>query len=152
MRRSLLWGHDQAVLDFVGARAPLERPLWRDVYGAIGILRQDGLLIGGVVLSDYKPAFGTLELSAVGISSHLLDTRLVRQIGAFAFGQLGTFRIFARTSDRNKRAKACLRGLGFVNEGVKAHFYGRGSHASEWRVIRPEWETKWGRIELQKAA
>lgn len=126
--------------------------MWRDFYAAVGILRMDGSLVGGVVFSEYKPQFGTMELSAAGVSSHLFDTRMVRELGAFAFGQLNTIRISARTCDSNERAKALLRGLGFKNEGVKVHFYGRGRHASDWRVIRPEWEKKWGGVPLQKAA
>lgn len=153
MKRALLFGHDQAVLDFVAARAPIERPVWRDVAAAVGILREDGGLIGGVVFSDWRPTFATCELSVAGASSLLVSTQMVRELGAFAFGQLGLFRIFARTSDRNKRAERALLALGFKMEGKKGHYYGRGHAASDWRIIRPEWEMRWGPIKaLQKAA
>lgn len=153
MNRRLLFGHDQVVLDFVAERAPIERPTWRDVACAVGILRGDGALIGGVVFSEYRPNFATCEISVAGASSLLASTQIVRELGALAFGQLGSYRIFARTSDRNDRAKRALRGLGFKQEGIKVHFFGRGHHAADWRVIRPEFETRWGSIEaLQKAA
>ena len=152
MKRLLLWGHDQAVLDFVADRAPIERPTWRDVAAAVGILREDGALIGGVVLAEYRPEFSRCELSVAGVSSLLVDTRCVQELGAFAFGQLSNFRIFARTSDRNERAKRALKALGFKQEGVWVHWYGRGHHASNWRIIRPEWEARWGSIETRKAA
>lgn len=153
MKRRLLYGHTDAVLAFVADRAPIERPAWRDVAAAVGILREDGGLIGGVVFSDWRPDFATCEISVCGASSLLVDTRCVRELGALAFGQLALFRIFARTSFRNDRAKRALTRLGFKMEGTKVHHYGRGHHAADWRVIRPEWETRWGPIEaLQKAA
>ena len=150
MKRSLLWGHTDAVLDFVGKRAPIERPVWRDVAAAVGILRADGLLIGGVVFAEYRPDFGTSEFSAAAISSLVADTRIVRELGAFAFGQLALYRLFARTSTRNERAKRALAGLGFKAEGIKAHFWGQGRHAADYRLLRPEFEERWGRI--RKAA
>lgn len=153
MKRVLLFGHDQAVLEFVASRAPVERPVWRDVAAAVGILRGDGFLVCGVVFSDWRPTFATCELSVAGASSFLASTEIVRQLGAFAFRQLGCYRIFARTSDRNERAKHALRGLGFRMEGISVHHYGRGHHASNWRTILPEWEAKWGSTQaLQKAA
>lgn len=152
MRRALLWGHDQAVLEFVAARSTLERPEWRGVAAAIGILRGDGGLIGGVVFSDWRPNFATCELSVVGASSLLVSTQMVRELGAFAFGQLDCYRIFARTSVRNRRAELALKALGFKMEGTKVHHYGRGHHASDWRVIRPEWEARWSQEAQQKAA
>lgn len=153
MKRTLLWGHTQAVLDFVASRAPIERPVWRDVAAAVGILRGDGALIGGVVFADYRPEFSRCELSVAGVSCLLASTRMVKDLGSFAFGQLGCNRIFARTSDQNFRAKRALHALGFKSEGIKVHHFGPGIHASDWRAIRREWEKKWGPIEaLQKAA
>lgn len=153
VKRRLLYGHDQVVLDFVADRAPIERPVWRDVAAAIGILRDDGALIGGVVISEYSPQFARAELSVAVIGSYAASTQIVREIGSLAFGQLAIFRLFARTSDRNWRAKRALKALGFRQEGIKVHHYGLGNHAADWRVIRPEWEARWGQIEaLQKAA
>jgi len=153
VKRTLLWGHDQVVIDFVSNLAPIERPLWRDLYAGVGVLRADGALIGGVVFSEYKPQFGTLEVSAAALSYLVFSPQMLVELGAHVFGQLEVFRISARTSDTNIRAKRLLKGLGFTNEAVKGHFYGKGKHASEWRVIRPEWEKKWGTSDvLQKAA
>ncbi len=151
-RRRLLWGHDQTVIDFVGRLAPVEQPVWRDLYAGVGVLRQDGGLIGGVVFSEYKPQFSTIEVSVAGVSSHLFDSQIFRELGQFAFGQLNIHRISARTGDANTRAKAMLKAIGFRHEGVKAHFYGPGRHASDWRVLRDEWENRWGPVALQEAA
>lgn len=152
MRRALLWGHDREVLAFVGDLAPVERPLWRDVSAAVGIVGERQRLVGGVVFSDYKPQFQTCELSVAGVSSFLVDTRMVRELGAYAFGQLALFRIFARTADSNWRAKRALRALAFRHEGIKAHLFGPGIHASDWRLLQPEWEQRWGQPALREVA
>jgi len=151
-RRRLLWGHDQTVTDFVGNLAPVERPLWRDHYASIGILRQDGGLIGGMVFSEYKPQFSTVEVSVGGVSCYLFDSPMFREVGNFIFGHLGVHRVFARTSESNVRAQRMLKAIGFRHEGVKGHFYGPGRHASDWRVLRDEWIDRWGPVALEEAA
>lgn len=153
MNRRLLYGHTDAVLAFVADRAPIERPTWRDVAFAVGILREDGFLAGGVVIHEWSQQFARAELSVAVIGSYAASTQIVREIGALAFGQLAIHRLFARTSIRNLRAERALRGLGFKQEGVSVHHYGQGNHATNWRVIRTEWEQRWGLPEaLQKAA
>lgn len=151
-RRRLLWGHDQTVTDFVGNLAPVERPIWRDHYVSIGILRQDGGLIGGMVFSQYRPHFSTIEVSVAGVTSSLFDSPMFREVGDFIFGHLGVYRVFARTGESNVRAQRMLKAIGFRHEGVKGHFYGPGRHASDWRVLREEWAARWGEIKLREAA
>lgn len=123
--------------------APIERPFWRDLAFGVGILRADGALVGGIVFSEHKPQFGTLEVSAGALSSLVFSPQMLVELGAHVFGQLEVFRLSARTGDTNVRAKRLLKGMGFTNEGVKGHFYGPGKHASEWRVIRSEWKKRW---------
>jgi RimJ/RimL family protein N-acetyltransferase len=149
----LLEGHDATVAQFVADHAPLERPLFTPGHDrAFGILSGDGALVAGVVFSDWKPAFRTLELSGVAVSSPCANTQIVRRIGDYAFGQLNAFRLFARTGASNERAKRLLRILGFTQEAVQGHYYGEGKHASCWRLIKPEWERKWHPKRMQQAA
>jgi ribosomal protein S18 acetylase RimI-like enzyme len=149
---TLLEGHDATVADFVAGLAPIERPLFVAGHDrAFGILR-DGVLIGGVLFTEWKPAFRTLELSGAAVSSPCANTQIVRRIGDYAFGQLNAYRLFARTGASNERAKRLLRILGFTQEAVQGHYYGEGKHASCWRLIKPEWERKWHPKRMQQAA
>lgn len=152
MKLALLEGHDTTVAKFVADLAPLERPLFVDGDRAFGILRADGALIAGVVFSQWKPAFRTLELSAAAVSSFCLSTGIVLALGDYAFRQLNAFRISARTGASNDRAKKLLRHIGFTQEAVQGHYYGEGKHASCWRLIKPEWERKWLPKREQQAA
>lgn len=153
MTLTLLEGHDATVAKFVADHAPFERPLFTVGHDrAFGILRGDGVLIAGVLFTDWKPAFRTLEVSGVAVSSPCANTQIVRRIGDYAFGQLNAYRLFARTGASNTRAKRILRILGFTQEAVQGHYYGAGKHASCWRLIKPEWERKWLPKREQQAA
>lgn len=151
MKRLALWGHDADVAAFVAALSPLEKPNWPQGYTACGILKGDGSLVGGVVFSDWREQFGTLEISAAGVSSYIFGPQIVSELGSYVFGQLGAYRVWARTGIRNERAKRLLKGLGFTQEAVLSHHYGPREHASQWRLLKPEWERRRG-PEVRQAA
>lgn len=149
----LLEGHDQTVAEFVAALAPIERPAFNPGFKAFGVIRDDGALVGGVVFDNWRPAFCTLELSGAAVSCHAFGPRILAGLGEYAFGKLGAFRVWARTSIDNRRARKLLKHLGFIEEGIEAHHYGKGRHAARLRVIKPDW--KWNpRVQevTQKAA
>lgn len=139
----LLAGHDEAVAAFVANLAPIEQPVFEPGFRAFGVIRNDGALVGGVVFSGWRPAFSTVELSGAVIDSRALSPRILADLGEYAFGQLLAFRVWARTSVDNRRARKFLEGIGFIEEGVQAHWYGKGRHAITSRVIAPDW--KWHR-------
>ena len=152
MKRHLLIGHDVDVARFVTERAPIERPEWRAPYWGFGVLKEDGTLCAGIVFSDWKPAFRTIEVSAAAVSSFGISTQIVTTIyGGFVFGQLNVHRVFARTETANIRAKKMLRHVGFLEEAIQGHYYGPNKHASCWRLLAHEWQAKWA-PEAQKAA
>jgi hypothetical protein len=64
----LLEGHDAAVAKFVADFAPIERPKWADDIRAFGVIDDSGQLVAGVVFSDWRRDFHTVELSAVSLS------------------------------------------------------------------------------------
>lgn len=143
MKRSLLFGHTEAVCDFVAGLAPIERPVWPKLCHGVGILRGDGALIAGVVFAtDRDPLFGAWEMSAAALSSRAFSIANVNALGAFAFRQLSANRVWARTSTDNKRARALLKALGFIEEGVTAAHYGPRRHAVTARLLKHEWERK----------
>lgn len=141
MKRLPLIGHDEAVARFVAEQSPLERPVWPPGYRAFGVLKGDGALVAGVVFSDWRPQFQTLEMSAAAVSSKAFSIEIVIALGDYVFRQLPTYRLWARTAETNVRARRMLRRLGFVEEGVSAHHYGPNRHARTARLLKHEWET-----------
>ena len=148
----LLEGHDATVAKFVADLAPIERPVWPEGYRAFGVIRDDGALVGGVVFSNWKPAFNTLELSGAALSRHAFGPQTLLPLGEYAFEKLGAYRVWALTSVDNKPARAFLRHIGFTEESVQAHHYGRGKHAITLRIIPAQWQQRWGLKEVRKAA
>lgn len=148
----LLVGHDADVAAFVARFAPAERPEFAPGFRAFGVIRDDGALIAGVVFSDWHPEQKRLELSGVSLSRYAFRPPILAALGEYAFGQLGAFRVWARTSIDNRPARAMLKHLGFIEESTQAHWYGPRQHAVTLRVIRPDWERKWSSQEDRKAA
>ena len=148
----LLPGHDADVAAFVGARAPMEPPVWNAGYVAFGVIRDDGALVAGVVFHDWHEAFKRVELSAATIDPRSFGPGILCQLGDYVFRQREMFRVWARTSVSNERAQKFLKGIGFVPESVQSHWYGPKRHAITLRVTEPQWRQRWGGIELKKAA
>lgn len=108
-----------------------------------------GKTAAALVFSDYRPARGSIELSAIWrpgfpLQFDLLSTEIVSQIGEYAFRQLRLNRVFARTSHKNARAIHLLERIGFTPEGTSADFYGMGHSARNYRMLKREWEAKYG--------
>lgn len=148
----LLMGHDAAVGKFVEDLAPIERPEWPLGFVGFGILRADGALVAGVVFSEWHPAAKRIQLSAAALDPRSFGPRILVSLGNYAFGQLGCFRVWARTSTENQRARKFLKGIGFTEESTQAHWYGPKRHAITLRVTEPEWRQRWGISEVKKAA
>lgn len=148
----LLEGHDADVAEFVARFSPIERPVWEPGFRAFGVIRDDGALIAGVVFSGWRPDFATVEFSAVSLSRYAFRPGIQVALGDYAFRKLDCFRVWSRTSIDNKPARAALKHIGFIEEGIEGHWYGRGRHAARLRLIRPDWERRFGAMEARKAA
>ncbi len=147
----LLIGHDETVANFVGSLAPIEPPIWEPGYRAFGVIRDDGALVAGAVFHGWHEKFRRVELSGAALSRHAFGPRILHPLGEYAFGQLGAFRVWARTSVDNEPAKAFLKHIGFTPESTEAHWYGPGKHAITLRVLPAQWNRRWG-LEARKAA
>ncbi len=150
----LLIGETERVGQFVAQRSPIELKEVADFgnFVGIGILRSDGVLAAGIVLSDWQPACRRIELSGAVDDPRAISTQIIISLGDYVFGQLAVYRLSAKTSKDNRRALKLLEQLGFIREGTMAGFYGPDQHAIMLRVLEPEWRKKWGRVPLKEAA
>ncbi len=140
----LLFGHDEAVGKFVADWDAPETPVWKPGFCGIGVLREDDALVAGFIFDDWHPEQKRIELSARAVDPRVFGPRLIRALGAYPFGKLDCFRVWARTSVENHRCRKILKGIGFTEESTQAHWYGQGKHAVTARVTRSEWERRWG--------
>ncbi len=132
---------DATVLPFMEANAPMGAAKF--VVGqdsGWAVMRSDGVAAALIVLSDWKPCFASIEFSMIALKSHALSQNVVRQLGEYVFGHLGCNRVTARTSSRNWRARRILEHQGFRREGTFVDFYGPGSNADNYRLLKREWD------------
>jgi RimJ/RimL family protein N-acetyltransferase len=153
MRLRLLEGFDRQIRDFVASRSPMG--VCRFAEGDRGfavVFGDDNRLAAGVVFSNWVPAFASVELSAAVAHSHALSPQIVAALGGYAFGQLQANRVWARTSIKNHRAIRLLKHIGFTGEAVHADFYGVGRHAETYRMLRREWDARYGTFPVKQEA
>lgn len=147
---TLVEGLDRPVREFVASRAPMGHTFFSDGDKGFAIVNARNQMVAGIVFSDWRPAFFTVELSAVALNSFCLSPGIVSALGDYAFRKLNANRVWARTSSKNHRATRLLSNLGFTPEGTAADFYGVARHAVTFRMLKHEWIAKYG--PLQKAA
>lgn len=94
---------------------------YTDVMRALGILSQEGRIIGGVLLTNYT-GFG-VELTLAGRGC--ISRSAWQAIGDMAFGELGCERISVTTRKSNKRVCRLAPRLKFKFEGVARRYYGK---------------------------
>ena len=138
----LLIGHDELVAEWVGQRIPFMGN--GKSFGpcrAVGVVNDD-MILGGVVFSDYRPMFSSIEASFASASPRWLTPNLVRNILSYPFDQLGVNRISSHTPRKAGPARRFLQKFGFVEEGVMREGFGdddcivSGLLASDWRSHR----------------
>jgi hypothetical protein len=121
---ALLFGHDQAVADWVAQQAkgkPFHAP-----FTAFGLLDHEGRLVGGYVFTGFNG--NSIEMSAAGQAT--VSRGGIAAVVQYVFGQLGCSRLQMHVSRRKKellRMLAPRRGGKplFKYEGVARRFYGK---------------------------
>lgn len=138
----LLYGHSQAVADWVTAQVP-----YVSSFGdcqAIGVLSKEGALIAGVVYSDYQPDYGTIQLSIAAISPMWARRENISGLLAYPFDQLGIFKAWTSARADNAKAIRSTQHIGFRREAILAHHYGKGLHAHVFRMLEPDYRRLYG--------
>lgn len=134
---------DDTAKALVSRMAPMGFAEFTDHDRGFRIVNGSGRTTAAAVFSDYRPHLASIEFSGIALCSHALSTRIVLQLGGYAFGQLRINRVFARTSEKNARAIKLLKHLGFTPEGTSADFYGVGLNARNYRMLKREWDERY---------
>lgn len=113
----LLTGEHDIVAAYVGSHTGDQ---YTDVMRALGILSQEGRIIGGVLLTNYT-GFG-VEMTLAGRGC--ISRTAWQAIGDMAFGELGCQRLSVTTRKSNKRVCRLAPRMHFRFEGIARRFYG----------------------------
>jgi RimJ/RimL family protein N-acetyltransferase len=136
----LLFGQDAAVAQWVGERIPHVGS--GAAFGpsvAIGIVREDGFPVGGVVYHNHYPAFGNIEMSIAADTPKWLTKPIVCALLRYPFSQLGCIRITACTPRRAASVRRFLDKFGFKREGLIRRAFGTDD-AVVSGLLRSEWD------------
>lgn len=101
-------------------------------------------IIAGVVFHDYQKQYGTIQLSMAATSPMWARQEIIKGLLAYPFYQLDCFKIWTATSRFNDRALKVNKHVGFTQEAVLAHQFGKQNHAVVMRMLRPDFEKRYG--------
>ena len=132
-----LYGHDDAVTSFVAQLIGREvRSFGR--YKAIGVLDEDGRLIGGAVYSNYDPAAGVIEGSIAAIDRRFFSREAFRRILEYVFIGCGCQMLYARVRADNEHLLSQLARLNF-NFTLIPRMYGRDDDGVVVTLTDDQW-------------
>lgn len=142
----ILHGADADVAAWVSARLPefadgdlVERP-----HAALGVVRDDGKVVAGWAFHDYQPTHGTIQLSAAAVAPTWARREIVAGLLAYPFRQLGVYKVWAAIGLWNEPALNAAKSIGFKQEAVLAHHFGRKKHAVILRMLEPDFRRNYG--------
>jgi RimJ/RimL family protein N-acetyltransferase len=136
--RTLVFETGREIRDWVIERIPESGPGCFADDSAIGVMSGDRM-IAGVVYHDYKPQFGTIELSMAADSPMWASHDIIAGLLHFPFRQLKVFKVFTVTPADNVAALRVNEHIGFKREAILAHQFGRKRHAVIMRMLEPDY-------------
>lgn len=134
----LLYGHDRAVCDLVAKVIWNDHRKFDENSVAVGVLDTSGNLIGGFVWTNWQPEAGTIEISAASVSRRWLTRRLLWQVFAYPFDEIGCQCVYAHTRADNAPVSRLLESIGFVSIDVP-RLHGRNADGVLWWLTEENW-------------
>jgi RimJ/RimL family protein N-acetyltransferase len=98
-----VYGHDQVVADFVARLIPHARRGFGPNAKAIGVIDERGVLIGGLVYSNFDPEAETIEISGAAITPRWLTRETIARMYQYPFHQVRVQMIYQKTPADNER-------------------------------------------------
>jgi RimJ/RimL family protein N-acetyltransferase len=134
-----VYGHDEAVADFVAQLIPHCRERGFGTCKAIGVADEEGALIGGVIYHNYDPEAGVIEISGGAINPRWLTRKTIAHMYQYPFLQLGVQMIVQRTPADDERLLRQLAAYGYMFVKVPRMF-GRDRDGVLCLLTVEDWE------------
>ena len=105
-----------------------------------GVVRY-GKLTAVVAFYDWRPLpdGGTIKVSVAAETAHWARPGVIAAIYHYAFRQAGAFVLEVGTPLANKTTCKLLRRIGFQQDGVLPHRYGRKQHMAVFSMTADQW-------------
>ena len=134
---NLLYGHDEAVANFVTSLMPDYAERGFESYKAIGVIDTRGCLVGGMVWHNWWPEAGTIEFSGAALTPKWLTRRILTSMFAYAFEKAEAQMIVARNSATNTRLHRQLKAYGFDRFDIP-RLFGRADDGVIWTLTEEQ--------------
>jgi RimJ/RimL family protein N-acetyltransferase len=132
----LLYGHDEAVAEFVARLIPgCERGFAN--YRAIGVVTDEGRLVGGMVFHHWSPEHGTIEVTSAATTPRWFTRQVMTELFAYPF-RIGCQMVVLQTSERNTRLHRQLEKLGLRRHTIP-RLYGRDEAGVIFTMTDDDW-------------
>ena len=120
------------------ARIPFMDPEGFGPCQAIGIVDNNGRVIGGVVFHGWNKHYRSIEMSSAADNAKWLSKRVIAGILSYPFEQLSVERIACVTTPGDKRTRHLLEGIGMKYEGTGRKVFGELDGVS-YSLVRDDW-------------
>ena len=117
---------------------PGQGRMWTGWYGALAVFIDD-VLAGAVILHDWEPEWGRVEISGASINPRSWTRGVFRELHRIVFEELGMQVVFMRTNENDKLARV-LKAQGF-RQTLTPHM--RGDQGEITHVMKKEWFNGW---------
>lgn len=101
---------------------------------ALGVASDDGLE-AVCVYHEYQPKFKTCGISFAAFSPRWSQRGIIRALLSVPFKQYGVKKLWCSTTIDNKRCQRFVKGIGFKQEAILVHQFGKGRHAVLFRMM-----------------
>jgi len=136
---NLLYGHNETVADFVASLIPECSERGFGPSKSIGVLNNEGDLIGGVVYHRWFPELGIIEVSAASIDKKWLTFEVLHAIHKYPFEDIKARLIMQTNSPDNKPLHRILKAYGYT-ETIVPELYAESRPGHIFTLTRPAWE------------
>ena len=131
----LIYGHDQAVCDFVNAR--LDENFSPSSCAGVAVANAEGNMVAGWVWHNFNPDCGTLEFSGASITAKWMTRAILQELFAYAFANVQM--VVTRNGADNTRLHRQLAAFGFRRYDIE-RLFGRDSDGVVWTLTDDDWK------------
>jgi RimJ/RimL family protein N-acetyltransferase len=136
-----VYGHDEAVAQFVASLIPHCHRGFGPNAKAIGVIDNEGYLIAGIVYHNWDPEAGIIELSGAALpGTYWLTRETLARMYQYPFHQCGCQMVVQRTPSDDVRLLGILAAYGFSFVTIP-RLFGRDRDGVICSLTREAWES-----------
>ena len=139
----LVYDQSDSVMAWVANRIPDVDGFGFENGKGIGVV-SGGRLIAGSVYTSWFEKFGTIQWTLASISTMWARKEIIKGLLEYPFVQLNLHKVWITMASDNPKAIQAAKHVGFEQEAILPHQYGKGRDAVFCRMFRPDFIRLYG--------